>query len=79
MDTVVKSRESSRVLDCSSQSPGSCDSSSVCLTDDEQTGNYSGPEVGFEEVAIVFPQARFWTACQLSEQTNHRHGLRRGS
>ena len=37
MDTVVKSRESSRVLDCSSQSPGSCDSSSVCLADDEQS------------------------------------------
>ena len=39
MDTVVKSRESSRVLDCSSQSPGSCDSSSVCLTDDGLTGS----------------------------------------
>jgi hypothetical protein len=42
MDTVVKSRESSRVLDCSSQSPGSCDSSSVCLTDDEQAGSWGG-------------------------------------
>src|ERR1700740_2183813 len=32
MDTVVKSRESSHILDCSSQSSDSCDSSSVCLT-----------------------------------------------
>jgi hypothetical protein len=40
MDTVVKSRESSPVLDCSSQSPGSCDSSSVCLT------GYGHSEVG---------------------------------
>src|ERR1017187_2359386 len=29
--------------------------------------------------AIDLLQARFWTACQVSEQMNHRRGLRRGS
>jgi hypothetical protein len=29
---------------------------------DWRSGTYSGPEVGFEEIAIDLPQARFWTA-----------------
>jgi len=40
MDTIVKSPESSHVLHGASQSPGSCDSSSVCLTDEGQAGSH---------------------------------------
>jgi hypothetical protein len=32
---------------------------------------------GILVILTSFPGARFWTACQLSEQTNHRRGLRR--
>ena len=32
--------------------------------DDGQPGSYSGREVGFEEIAIILPQAHFWmTSC----------------
>ena len=32
---------------------------SLLLPDDEQTGSYSGTEVGFEEIAIDLLEARF--------------------
>jgi hypothetical protein len=35
------------------------------LADDRQTGNYSEPEVGFEESFIDLPQARFWTGVKF--------------
>jgi hypothetical protein len=33
--------------------------------DHGQTGNYSGPEVGFREIASDLRQARFWTTSVL--------------
>jgi hypothetical protein len=34
------------------------------LRSNGQSGSYSGPEVGFEEIAIDLRQARFWTMRQ---------------
>src|SRR6266567_1130293 len=35
---------------------------SSTLAFNEQSGNCSGPEVGFEEIRLDLPQARFWTS-----------------
>jgi hypothetical protein len=35
--------------------------------DHGQTGSYSGPEVGLEEIAIDLLQARFWNNFQFAD------------
>ena len=44
----------------------------------EQSGSYSGPEVGFEEIAIDLPEARFWIASgiqRIALSGTDRHNL----
>jgi hypothetical protein len=42
----------------------------MLLTVDGKFGSYSGSEVGFEDIAIDFLQARFWTV-QEAEADNY--------
>src|SRR5450432_393923 len=52
--------------------PGDCG----LRLDEGLTGSYSGPEVGFEEIALVLPQARFWIV-SLFPTTRQVTGRRR--